>query len=240
MNALDTTRIFVAAGVLVSLWTVESLAPMYRGRRHRLRHAGINFGLAAANLVVGLVFASALAASAALAEREQFGLVRALPLPPGFDIVCALLLFDVWQYAWHRLNHRIPLLWHFHALHHADAELDVTSGVRFHPMEIALSSVARLVVVPLIGLNLETLVLYEALALPVILFHHSNIHIGRRADTALRWLVVTPWMHWVHHSRWPPETDSNFASLLSVWDRIFGTFRLRRDPEAIRLGLDEY
>jgi sterol desaturase/sphingolipid hydroxylase (fatty acid hydroxylase superfamily) len=75
--------------------------------------------------------------------------------------------------------------------------------------------------------------------LPVILFHHSNVRVPRRLDNALRWLIVTPWMHWVHHSRWQPETDSNYASVLSIWDRLFGTFRLRADPRQIELGLDE-
>ena len=101
-----------------------------------------------------------------------------------------------------------------------------------------LSGCARLAVLPLIGLTMPQLLVYEAILLPVILFHHSNVRMPRRMDAVLRWVVVTPWMHWVHHSRWRPETDSNFASVLSIWDRLFGTFRLRDDPTRIELGLE--
>jgi sterol desaturase/sphingolipid hydroxylase (fatty acid hydroxylase superfamily) len=152
--------------------------------------------------------------------------------------VLAILLFDCWQYWWHRINHRVPFLWRFHAVHHADAAMDATSGVRFHTLEIALSFAVRLLVLPLIGVTVPQLLLYEAMTLPIILFHHSNIRLPYRVDLALRWLIVTPWMHWVHHSRWQPETDSNYSSFLSVWDRIFGSFRLRERPQEIVQGLD--
>jgi len=154
--------------------------------------------------------------------------------------VTAIVFFDCWQYWWHRLNHRIPLLWRFHSVHHADAELDVSSGVRFHTGEMMLSFIARLAVIPLLGITLPQLAIYEAISLPVILFHHSNLRISGGLDRRLRWFIVTPWMHFVHHSRWQPETDSNYSSLLSVWDRIFGSFRLREKPEEISLGLNEW
>ncbi len=123
-------------------------------------------------------------------------------------------------------------------MHHADAEMDVTSAVRFHTVEILFSVTARLLVLPVIGVTLPQLLLYEALSLPVVLFHHSNVRIPYGIDSCLRWLIVTPWMHWVHHSRWQPETDSNYSSFLSVWDRLFGSFRLRNNPEEISQGLD--
>jgi sterol desaturase/sphingolipid hydroxylase (fatty acid hydroxylase superfamily) len=151
--------------------------------------------------------------------------------------VTAVVLMDGWMYLWHRLNHRLPWLWRFHAVHHADAEMDATSAVRFHTGEIALSSVARLAVLPLLGLSVGQVLLYEALLLPVILFHHSNVRVPAALDRVLRLVIVTPWMHWVHHSEWRPETDSNFSSVLSVWDRLFGSFRLRERPGEIRLGL---
>jgi sterol desaturase/sphingolipid hydroxylase (fatty acid hydroxylase superfamily) len=96
------------------------------------------------------------------------------------------------------------------------------------------------VVLPLIGVTVPQLLAYETLSLPVILFHHSNLRIPNQADRCLRWLIVTPWMHYVHHSRWQPETDSNYTSFLSVWDRLFGSFRLRDQPAEISLGLDHY
>jgi sterol desaturase/sphingolipid hydroxylase (fatty acid hydroxylase superfamily) len=143
------------------------------------------------------------------------------------------------MYVWHVLNHKISFLWRFHAVHHADKEVDASTALRFHTGEIVFSTLARLVVLPLLGMTLPQLFLYEAILLPVILFHHSNVRVPYRLDTALRWLIPTPWMHWVHHSRWRPETDSNYGSVLSIWDRIFGTLRLRDDPWRLNLGLEE-
>lgn len=142
------------------------------------------------------------------------------------------------MYVWHVLNHKMPMLWRFHAVHHADRELDATSAVRFHTGEIVLSSTARLFVLPLLGISMPQLLLYEAVLLPVVLFHHSNFDIPPRLDAALRCVIPTPWMHWVHHSCLQPETDSNYGSLFSTWDRLFRTFRLREDPHQIELGLD--
>jgi len=116
--------------------------------------------------------------------------------------------------------------------------MDASSGVRFHTLEIALSFLVRLLVLPLIGVTVPQLVLYEALSLPIILFHHANSRLPYRVDLALRWLIVTPWIHWVHHSSFQPETDSNYSSFLSIWDRLFGSFRLRQKPEEIVQGLE--
>jgi sterol desaturase/sphingolipid hydroxylase (fatty acid hydroxylase superfamily) len=132
------------------------------------------------------------------------------------------------------------LFWRFHAVHHADAELDATSGIRFHSVEIALSSLARLILLPLIGITVPQVILYEAVSLPIILFQHSNIRLPGPIDRWLRVVIVTPWMHWVHHSQWQPETDSNYSSVLSVWDRLFGSFRLNEAPSEIRLGLEDW
>jgi sterol desaturase/sphingolipid hydroxylase (fatty acid hydroxylase superfamily) len=144
------------------------------------------------------------------------------------------------MYWWHRMNHRVPFLWRFHRVHHADARMDVSTALRFHPGEIVLSAALRLVVTAAIGAELWQMALYEAIATPIVAFHHSNINLPRRVDDALRWLLVTPWMHWVHHSRLRAETNSNYASVLSVWDRIFGSYRLRPDPDAIEFGLVEF
>jgi sterol desaturase/sphingolipid hydroxylase (fatty acid hydroxylase superfamily) len=173
------------------------------------------------------------------ARQQPIGLLNWLNWPGWAKWLLALLLFDLWMYVWHVLNHKAPLLWRFHAVHHADREMDATSAVRFHTGEIVLSSAARLAVLPLLGMSMPQLLLYEAILLPVVLFHHSNIDIPRRLDAALRCVIPTPWMHWVHHSRLQPETDSNYGSVLSVWDRLFGTFRLREDPHQIELGLDD-
>jgi sterol desaturase/sphingolipid hydroxylase (fatty acid hydroxylase superfamily) len=125
-------------------------------------------------------------------------------------------------------------------MHHSDRQLDATTSIRFHPGEIFLSGIARLAVIPLLGMELWQLLLYEAVLLPVILFHHSNMRLPLWLDHGLLALIVTPAMHRVHHSRWKQETDSNYGSVFPYWDRLLGSFRLRQDARAIQLGLDEF
>jgi sterol desaturase/sphingolipid hydroxylase (fatty acid hydroxylase superfamily) len=237
---LQQWRLGLGALVLAVLWLGEALVPIHAGRSHRVAHGATNLALAGLNTLLVAAVAAALFAVTARAAAADFGLVRWLGLTGWVQWLAAIVLFDAWQYAWHRLNHRMPLLWRFHALHHADADMDVTSGVRFHSVEVLLSFAARLVVVPLLGMTVPQLLLYELLALPVILFHHSNLRVPPALDAALRVVLVTPAMHLVHHSRWQPETNSNYTSFLSVWDRLFGTFRLREKPQEIELGLDGY
>lgn len=228
----------VATLVLAALWTVESLAPMYAAKGRRIFHGLANLGLAALNAVIANAFLFAILYVTESSREHGWGLLHLTSLPWWLHWPLAMLLFDCWQYWWHRMNHRLPFLWRFHAVHHADGAMDATSAVRFHSVEITLSFTIRLLVLPLIGITVPQLLLYETITLPVILFHHSNIRLPHAADLALRWLIVTPWMHWVHHSRWQPETDSNYSSFLSIWDRLFGSFRLRQKPLEIVQGLD--
>lgn len=231
-------RYVVAAVLLAMLWTAESVAPMFVGRERRFAHNAANLALAAINGVIAAAFAFAILGVTEWARTREFGLLNVWPLPAWAHWLGAILSFDCWQYWWHRINHRVAFLWRFHAVHHSDADMDASSGVRFHTGEMVLSFLARLAVLPLLGLTIPELLVYEAVSLPVILFHHSNLRLSNRFDRYLRWLIVTPWMHYVHHSRWQPETDSNYTSFLSVWDRVFGSFRLREKPSEIKLGLD--
>ena len=233
-------RTSLAALVLLVLWTIESMAPMFPGRTRRTIHYANNLGLAALNAVIASGFILALVSVTEWAYRHSFGLLNLLALPGYWTLVAAIIGIDCWQYWWHRFNHQVPLLWRFHAAHHSDADLDASSGVRFHTGEMCFSFLARLMVLPLLGVTLPQLLLYESLSLPVILFHHSNIRISGRTDRCLRWLIATPWMHWVHHSRRQPETDSNYTSFLSIWDRLFGSFLINKRPSEISLGLDYY
>lgn len=230
----------VAAAVLAVLWLIEGVAPMFEGRRKRALHDAGNLVLGVGNAAIAAVlFAAATLWITEAARQREIGLLPLLGLTGPARIALAVVLFDLWQYAWHRLNHRVPFLWRFHAVHHSDRELDATSGFRFHTGEILLSSLARLAVLPLLGMTVGEVVVYELIFLPIVLFHHSNVRLPGRIDRALRWLIVTPWMHWVHHSDYRPETDSNYASIFSFWDRLFRSFRLRSDPGEIRLGLED-
>ncbi len=230
----------MAAAALAIMWLLEGLIPMFEGRRERVRHDAPNLLLGVANaLIVSLVFAGATLIATEWARTNSFGVLQWLGIEGVWAFALGFVLFDMWQYLWHRLNHRVPFLWRFHAVHHADRELSASSGLRFHTGEIVLSSCVRLAVLPLLGMTVTQVLLYEAVLLPVILFHHGNVGVPARADRWLRWLIVTPWMHWVHHSDYQPETDSNYSSVFSFWDRIFGSFRLVADPRALTLGLED-
>src|SRR5690606_9675421 len=131
---------------------------------------------------------------------------------------------------WHWLNHRVPLLWRFHRMHHSDREMDVTSATRFHLGEHLASATLRLAIIPLFGVTAFEVLIYETIVVAITMLHHANISLGR-LDPVLKLFVVTPAMHRVHHSRVPAETNSNYSVFLSLWDRIFRTYRRRPEGE---------
>jgi sterol desaturase/sphingolipid hydroxylase (fatty acid hydroxylase superfamily) len=245
LENLGQLRSISAVAVLVFLLVWESSAPFgfyFVGNSgERLRHGLKNLVLGILNaLLTGLVFVALWWTSAEWAQAHNFGLLNWLPLPGWAHVVGAFLLFDAWMYLWHRLNHRVPFLWRFHRTHHSDPRMDVTTANRFHLGEIFLSSILRVPVIALLGLQLWELALYETAMFTVVQLHHANIALPAWLDRGLRVLIVTPFMHKVHHSRWQPETDSNYSSLFSFWDRFFGTFRLRANPSTLQFGLEEF
>jgi sterol desaturase/sphingolipid hydroxylase (fatty acid hydroxylase superfamily) len=228
------------AVVLAVLWGWESWCPFFGQRTGRLRHAGHNLAIAIFNtVVIALVFGSLTAFLAYWAEERQLGLLYQLGLSNPFRFSLALILLDGWMYVWHRANHLVPLLWRFHRMHHSDPNMDVTTATRFHFGEQVLSSILRLALIPLLGFQVWMLVVYDTVALSVIMFHHADISLSKW-DRWLRCLIVTPDMHKVHHSNWQPETDSNFSTVLSIWDRMARSFRMRPDLQAIVFGLEEF
>lgn len=245
MTELSRIRTVSSLTLLAVLLAWESLAPFFAcfsgDTGERVRHGLKNMVLGILNsLLTGLGLAALWWTTAQWAYGHEFGLLNWLPLPGWARLAGAFLLFDAWMYWWHRLNHHIPFLWRFHRTHHSDAKMDVTTANRFHIGEIALSSVLRMPVIALLGLQLWELALYELAMFTVVQLHHANIALPAWIDRTLRTVIVTPFMHKVHHSRWQPETDSNYSSLFSFWDRLFRTFRLRDDPRTLRFGLEEF
>ena len=225
---------------LLALWCWETWRPFMGGPQGRFRHAWRNLSIALMNAaVIGLAFASLTAAVADWTQRHAYGLLHAARLPQPARFALGLVLLDLWMYVWHRANHAIGLLWRFHRMHHSDRRVDVTTATRFHLGEHVGAWALRLGLIPLLGLDVWQLVAYDTLVLAVTQFHHADISIGR-LDGWLRCFLVTPYMHKVHHSDWTPETNSNYATVLSVWDRLFGSFRMREDPRTLVFGLREF
>ena len=239
-----TADLWVGMLVLGVLFALEGAAPYYAGRSHRWRHAGRNLGLALVSGALGAALAPVLIAGADFSREHGIGLCHWPGLAGALGelgcVVLALVLFDLWMYAWHRANHELPLLWRLHRVHHTDTAMDATTALRFHPGEIALSTLANGLVFVVLGMSLEAFVVYKAVMVAVILFHHSNIALPEGLDRALRAVIVTPAVHRVHHSEIRAETDSNYGTIFSFWDRLFGSWRLRPDPEAIRFGIGSF
>lgn len=247
LNALQQTQTIAMLAGLVLLLLWEHAHPFFdffrADPKERGKHALRNLLLGGVNaVVVSVVFVGLWGVAAIWADQQGIGLLHGieagLGLPVWAHALGALLLLDAWMYVWHRINHEIPFLWRFHRVHHHDPRMDVTTASRFHTGEIVLSSVFRIGIIVLLGVHLWELVLYETMMFAVVQFHHANVGLPAPVDRALRTVIVTPNMHKVHHSRWQPETDSNYSSLFSVWDRMARTFRLRDDPSTIEFGLD--
>ncbi len=247
LGALQFTQSMAAVAVLAALLLAETAHPFFDFFRDRQRlkdrgaHALRNLALGLANgALVALVFAGLWVVAADTASARGWGLLNLVELPTWLHVAGAVLLLDMWTYAWHRANHRIPFLWRFHRVHHSDAHMDVTTASRFHTGEIVLSSALRIPLLLLIGATAWELVLYETMMFAVVQFHHANIGLPPAVSRVLRAVIVTPEIHKVHHSRLQLETDSNYSALFSWWDRLFGSFRLRERPEDIEFGLNQF
>jgi sterol desaturase/sphingolipid hydroxylase (fatty acid hydroxylase superfamily) len=180
---------------------------------------------------------------AALAHARGWGLLGAIvSLPTWLDVVVSVIVLDLAIYFQHRLFHAVPALWRLHRVHHTDPELDVTTGVRFHPVEMLLSLGFKAVVIAGLGPPVAAVLLFEVLLNAGSLFSHANLRLPAPVDGLLRALLVTPDMHRVHHSSDPVETDSNFGFTLSWWDRLFGTYwaQPRVGHDAMTIGVEGF
>lgn len=180
---------------------------------------------------------------ALLAEERGWGLLHAAGLLPAWlMVVTAVVVLDFALYLQHVMFHAVPLLWRLHRLHHADLDVDVTTGARFHPIEIVLSIILKLGVIVALGAPPLAVLVFEVVLNAGSLFNHANLALPSRADRVLRWLVVTPDMHRVHHSIEPVETNSNFGFTLPWWDRLCGTYRAQPGAghEGMVLGLTQF
>src|SRR5574337_1465955 len=226
---------------LIVIFLLEGVFPFYKNRTHRVKHAIPHVLTALFNgLLTRLLLAGLTIEVINWASRFAFGLTQELPLSLFAKTALVFILFDIWMYFWHMANHQITFLWLFHRAHHADTDMDTTTALRFHPGELILSTFIRLPVIILIGMSFADLVLFETLLNISTLFHHSNLALPEKWDRILRAVIVTPNMHRVHHSVERPETNSNYTSLLSVWDRLFRSFRKREDTQKIMIGLPSF
>ena len=230
-------------GVLAAVAGWEALSPRRVRRFRRTERWPHNLGLLALNGVLLRLVAPAAAVGVALAgEARGWGLLHALAMPAWAKVLAAVVLLDLAIYFQHVLFHAVPALWRLHRLHHTDTDFDVTTGTRFHPIEIALSMAVKCGVVAAIGAPAIAVLVFEVLLNVTAIFNHANGRLPASLDRWLRWFVVTPDMHRVHHSIIVRETNSNFGFNLPYWDHLFGTYRAQpaHGHEAMAIGLEVF
>ena len=193
-------------------------------------------------LLLRLAFPVLAVAFAASVHASGTGLFGAVSAPFWLEFMLAVVALDLAIYWQHRLFHTIPLLWRFHRVHHADRGFDLSTGVRFHPIEIALSMLIKFGVIWLVGAHPAAVLVFEIMLNLGSLWTHTDLALPTRADRRLRWLIVTPSMHRIHHSTLRHETDSNYGFHLSVWDRLFSSYTRNpaRPEKTMPIGLDQY
>lgn len=237
----ETLQYALYFSLLLVLIALERLIPRRPEPMERLVRWPSNFLLTFLNVIALGALPVSLLAAAFWAESTGWGLLHQLSLPVTAVVAITLLVRGFISFFTHYLMHMVPLLWRIHRVHHLDTELDVSTTVRGHPLEFAVQSLPAVPIVVAFGLAPWVLVLYELLDVGVNLWSHSNVRVPGALAKALRYVIVTPDLHRIHHSAWKPETNSNFGAVFPVWDLVFGTFRAqpRDGHERMRLGLDE-
>ncbi len=230
-------------GILVVMFLWELIAPRRPLTTSKIIRWFSNLGLVLIDsIVVRLFFPTALAGIALLVQQRGWGLFNQFELPYLLKIIFSVLVLDLVIYLQHIMFHSVPLFWRLHMVHHTDMDFDVTTGVRFHPIEILLSMGIKMIVVVLIGAPAVAVLIFEIILNGTSMFNHGNVHYSQNIDSILRLLVVTPEMHRVHHStiRW--ETNSNLGFNFPWWDRLFGTYRGQpaKGHLEMTIGLDQY
>jgi sterol desaturase/sphingolipid hydroxylase (fatty acid hydroxylase superfamily) len=240
-------RLAFFAVIFLSLAMLELLHPrlerpeLTRSLKARRWFTNLSI-LVLSSLTLRIVFPAAATGAAFFADAHGYGFLPMLGLPPFVSGVLAFVILDFAIWLEHVVFHKVPLLWRIHRVHHADTGLDLTTGLRFHPLEILLSILWKSAVILTIGAPVVSVLIFEVVLNGAAMFNHANLRLPARADRLLRRVIVTPDMHSIHHSAEPSETDTNYGFNLSIWDRMFSTYlaRSKHPPEDMRIGLAPY
>jgi sterol desaturase/sphingolipid hydroxylase (fatty acid hydroxylase superfamily) len=209
----------------------------------RARRWLANMGLVVVDaLVLRLLFPILAVGAAITAQQQNWGVFNVLDVPLWLALIVSIVVLDAAIYFQHVVFHKVPVLWRLHRVHHSDVDFDVTTALRFHPIEIALSMAYKMALVIAIGVPPAAVIVFEVILNAMALFNHGNVRLPAPVDALLRRIIVTPDMHRVHHSVREPETNSNYGFNFSIWDKMFGTYRSqpRDGHEGMTIGLDAY
>ncbi|MBX3256506.1 MAG: sterol desaturase family protein [Chitinophagaceae bacterium] len=231
-------RVLILMGGMVFFWLLEGYYPLFRFSFKRYKHAGVNLVFLACTLVLNVIFGYTTIKICAWVEQNHFGLLYLINMPVWVKIIVTLLLLDFFgQYAPHYLMHKVKWMWKFHMIHHSDTKVDVTTGTRHHPGEWLFRETFTVLGVLILGIPIAYYFLYRSVSGLFTHFNHANIRMPLWLDKPISWIFVSPNMHKVHHHFERPLTDTNFANIFSLWDRLFGTYAYE-DPRKLKYGLD--
>lgn len=234
-------RPLAAFGGVGGFLALEAWRPFRTPVQPKLRHAVTNIGIAATNAVaVNLAFGGLLLAWARAIEQSQQGLFWWLGLDTANNVWMSIVALDLIFYGAHWANHRVPVLWRFHRAHHSDVDFDTTTALRFHLGEVLWSTAIKAACIVLLGVSPWGMVAFETSLGLAAQWQHSNLRLLDQWDDTLRWVIVTPNMHRIHHSRVPEEHNANYGTIFSWWDRLLGSYRLDVVQERIAIGLSDY
>lgn len=233
-------RSAILIGGITFFWLIESVVPLFHHQYSKWKHAGINFFFTLTTIVINFGLAFLLIGASQWVTTNEFGLLYLVEMPVWIQLVVGLLLLDFFgAYLAHYVEHKTPILWKFHVIHHTDQHVDTTTANRHHPGESVIRFVFTCLGVIIVGAPLWLVLLYQSLSVVLSQFNHANINFPAGLDRVLRWVVVTPNMHRVHHHYQLPLTDTNFGNIFSVWDRLLGTYAVADNKDLI-YGVDTY
>lgn len=243
MTAETSIRLsgFIVVLSLMACW--EVIAPRRHPATAKVNRWIANLSVVIMNAVtLRLLFSAGAMGAAVMAADRHWGLLHQVAWPLWVKLILAIVALDLALYLQHVMFHAVPLFWRFHMMHHADLDCDVTTGLRFHPVEAILSMFIKLAAIAVLGPLPQAVLAFEVLLNATSMFNHSNVRMPESVDRVLRWLIVTPDMHRVHHSMLPRETNTNFGFNLPWWDRLLGTYRPQPEGghEGITLGLEQF
>jgi sterol desaturase/sphingolipid hydroxylase (fatty acid hydroxylase superfamily) len=241
IDAVVIIRLSIFIGLLGFFVIAESLYPRRKQKIDRKTRWCRNISLVIINSLMLKFIVPISAASISLINNE-YAFLNYINLPYFIIVILSVVLLDLVIYFQHWIVHRVPIFWRFHKIHHIDQELDTSSGIRFHPVEIAFSMFIKCIIVWIIGIPFEAVLVFEIILNATSLFNHANLYIPIKIDKLLRLFIVTPDMHRIHHSQIERETNSNYGFNLSCWDKLFGTYNevSSKDQSKIDIGLEDY
>ncbi|GGX73766.1 fatty acid hydroxylase [Litorimonas cladophorae] len=233
-------RLSIFLGMLILMSAIEAFFPAKSRTQSRGRRWTTNLGLVVIDtLAIRLLFPVIAVGAALWAESRGWGLLNVLALPLWVKVIAAVIILDMLIYWQHVAFHKIPIFWRLHKVHHADRDLDASSGLRFHPVEIVLSMVLKMAAVVALGAPVVAVIIFEIILNACAIFNHANVRLPRWLERPLRLVIITPALHRIHHSVREVETNSNYGFSVIWWDRLFGSFTAK--PKGIlTLGLNEY